>query len=565
MTTIPITSDDRTATWEKPGAGTWELDRSHVVTPGPMLRGILTHGMDEGMAEGCAWFGAPIAGMQLRWVNGRFYRRIVPLVGGDRDVRPPPAFALKLATRLVPAFRRAEKRASESIAVRRWREEIARWEDEWRPGLEAANRRLAAVDPVALDDAALADHVAELHEQVLAGTKLHFRLHVSAIAPMGLLMIRLGHWGLDPARVFEALVHASPATRGPAESAAAIAAALRSKGTEPATVASLDDVRAAGAQPAQLLDEHIRTYGWRLTTGYDLEDRTLVELPGAVLASIRNAGRRTDGTAAPDDDRAARLVAALRDDVPDQHRIEFDELVTEARESYGLRDENGPLTYQWPAGLLRRALLTAGERLADEGRLSAAARVFELTADEVSGLLRGGAEPTASEIDQRADERRWWATLDPPLRLGPEEEPPPLEVMPPALRLVTEAIFAVMGALEAADDAVDRPLTGLGIGDATHVATARVVDDAGTAFDAMEPGDVLVAPFTSPTYNAVLAIAGAVVTDEGGLLCHAAVIARELGLPAVIGAVGATTSIPDGATVEVDPVAGRVRVLATAG
>ncbi len=85
--------------------------------------------------------------------------------------------------------------------------------------------------------------------------------------------------------------------------------------------------------------------------------------------------------------------------------------------------------------------------------------------------------------------------------------------------------------------------------------------DALEALATMEPGDVVVAPYTAPTYNAVLAMAGAVVTGEGGLLCHAAVIARELGLPAVIGATDAMDLVPDGATIEVDPVQGRVRVL----
>jgi pyruvate,water dikinase len=77
----------------------------------------------------------------------------------------------------------------------------------------------------------------------------------------------------------------------------------------------------------------------------------------------------------------------------------------------------------------------------------------------------------------------------------------------------------------------------------------------------MEPGDIVVAPYTAPTYNAVLAMAGAIVTEEGGLLCHAAVIARELGIPAVIGAGDAMSRIPDGATIEVDPAGGTVRVL----
>jgi len=79
----------------------------------------------------------------------------------------------------------------------------------------------------------------------------------------------------------------------------------------------------------------------------------------------------------------------------------------------------------------------------------------------------------------------------------------------------------------------------------------------------MEPGDILVAAWTAPTYNTVLSIAGAVVTEEGGVLCHAAVMARELCIPAVIGAQGAMSTIPDGAVIEVDPLASRVSVVSS--
>ena len=57
-------------------------------------------------------------------------------------------------------------------------------------------------------------------------------------------------------------------------------------------------------------------------------------------------------------------------------------------------------------------------------------------------------------------------------------------------------------------------------------------------------------------------IAGAVVTELGGLMGHTALVAREYGMAAVVGVTGATTTIPDGAQVEVDPVAGRVQVVA---
>ena len=66
---------------------------------------------------------------------------------------------------------------------------------------------------------------------------------------------------------------------------------------------------------------------------------------------------------------------------------------------------------------------------------------------------------------------------------------------------------------------------------------------------------------TVPTFNSVLAMAGGVVTEGGGILSHTAVIARELGIPAVIGVAGALTNIPDGAEIVLDPIAGTVTVV----
>lgn len=132
--------------------------------------------------------------------------------------------------------------------------------------------------------------------------------------------------------------------------------------------------------------------------------------------------------------------------------------------------------------------------------------------------------------------------------------------MPKNLGLFTRLVLTVVDSLEKAKGAPS--LTGMGIGTEPYTGTARVVHDAIEALAVMEPGDIVVAPYTAPTYNAVLSMAGAIVTEEGGLLCHAAVIARELGLPAVIGAADAMHAIPDGAMVTVDPVSGTVTVAA---
>jgi pyruvate,water dikinase len=100
---------------------------------------------------------------------------------------------------------------------------------------------------------------------------------------------------------------------------------------------------------------------------------------------------------------------------------------------------------------------------------------------------------------------------------------------------------------------------GLAASPGSYEGRARIVREP-KDFARLAPGDVLVARTTSPAYNTILPIIGAVVTERGGALCHAAIIAREFGIPAVVGTCRATTRIPDGARVLVDGDRGFVAV-----
>ena len=75
-------------------------------------------------------------------------------------------------------------------------------------------------------------------------------------------------------------------------------------------------------------------------------------------------------------------------------------------------------------------------------------------------------------------------------------------------------------------------------------------------------GDLLITRATSPSYNALLPLIGGVVTDRGGTLSHAAVVAREYGIPAVVGTGNATELIKDGARVRIDGGTGTVELFA---
>jgi phosphoenolpyruvate synthase/pyruvate phosphate dikinase len=79
-------------------------------------------------------------------------------------------------------------------------------------------------------------------------------------------------------------------------------------------------------------------------------------------------------------------------------------------------------------------------------------------------------------------------------------------------------------------------------------------------FERVQPGDILVAPSSNPSWVALFAIAAGLVTNTGGVLSHAAVVAREFGLPAVVGTGDATTRIADGQILELDGTTGFVRL-----
>ncbi len=80
-------------------------------------------------------------------------------------------------------------------------------------------------------------------------------------------------------------------------------------------------------------------------------------------------------------------------------------------------------------------------------------------------------------------------------------------------------------------------------------------------FGRVQPGDIIIAPSSNPSWVPLFSIAGGLVTNTGGVLCHAAVVARELDLPAVVGTGDATTRIADGQMLELDGTTGFVRLL----
>ncbi len=150
----------------------------------------------------------------------------------------------------------------------------------------------------------------------------------------------------------------------------------------------------------------------------------------------------------------------------------------------------------------------------------------------------------------------------PPL-LGPLAPPPPdLSALPPSvgrlMRATAIALGHVFGSSEVQNE--DQLLYGLAASKGVYEGTARRVSSP-AEFGRINQGDVLVTESTTEAFNILLPLLGGIVTDNGGLLSHAAIVAREYGIPGVVGTREATERIADGVRVRVDGDAGEVTLL----
>jgi len=536
-----------------PAPGQWALDRSHF--PGgvtPISQWFITEGMQKGLARVFAELGMPAETMDVKFVNGFMYTRLRSLVGGDRAVtKAPPAFLLGLVARLHPEFRARNKRAIATLRDRPSNEVVAEWENEIRPRLVKTNTDFQQFDVTNANDVELQSHITALLDQLRDSCELHFWLHGHDLGPIARYLHDALRWDLDPNQAIAALAGASPSTAKPAETLVKLRAMLDAS---PNPIHSLDDLRNISGEARHLLAKYLDTRGHILATGYDLTSRTLIEMPDVVLRSIRAAEP-------PPQHHADGIAGELRNRVPASDRAEFTMRLEDARNIMDMRDDNGPLTIEWPVGLLRRAMLEAGRRLVERSTIASHDHVFTLTHLEARKMFVGTL-PSAEVLSDRAERHQLESRLDAPITLGPDEVEPDLSALPTALAELIAMTQVAIDYIGMGGKSPHDKLAGAGIGDVRYVGTARVATSADEAFDHLEPGDVLIVRATSPAFNAVLAIAGAVVTSDGGVLSHAAVLSRELGIPAVIGAAGAL-SIQDGCTVEVDPVAGMVRVVSS--
>ena len=186
----------------------------------------------------------------------------------------------------------------------------------------------------------------------------------------------------------------------------------------------------------------------------------------------------------------------------------------------------------------KQALLEEAERLVQAKVLREKEDIFYLTFGELHDVVRTN-EVDDQLIRRRKDAFRSYQALTPP-------------------RVLTSDGEGIAGAYRRGDEPAGA-LVGLAVSAGTIEGRARVILNLAEAD--LEPGDILVTAYTDPSWTTLFVAINGLVTEVGGLMTHGAVIAREYGLPAVVGVEHATRLIRDGQRIRVNGTDGYVEIL----
>ncbi len=534
--------------FEPPGPGSWDLDPVHF--PRPATRywtEIHPEALKRGVRDFTRFYGMLIDTLEYQYVNGFAYKTIRPVPEADVPLRL--------------------QRAEEVFQQKLWREQLHDWDEKIKPSSIKAHRELQSVDLEELSNEDLIAHLTRCRNHHAAMLSQHMRFTAAALVPTGDFLAHVGDWtGLSPADLLGLLRGAAPVSAGASAELARLIAAMAQDpqaqklfALEAEPGAILQRLRSLEGEAGAAVSAYLDLIGYRLLDGFDISEPYAFELPDALLRAIRVA---VAGKSRESSDVEER-IAGVRARVPEGHRAEFDELLREARLTYRIRDERGVYSDIWASGIMRRAVLAGGRRLAAKGRIQDAKHLIDAGFEEMRSLLSGADGPSSEELAARAQYRASHRAKEAPPSLGPPLPPPPdLSRLPPAAARMMRAVDIALGSLFGSSEAPheERKLRGLAASRGVYEGPARRVSSP-AEFDRIVRGDVLVTESTTEAFNILLPLLGAIVTDRGGLLSHSAIVAREYGIPGVVGTREATTRIADGVRVRVDGNTGEVSVL----
>lgn len=534
--------------WTAPGDPQmfWTQERMHY--PQPITPLSFSFVFDQGFNHGAEFYSMPVRAASRRF-NSYVYWSVHPVV--------PPEQMAELG---------AQSEAKLTAAIGRLQQ---LWDEEWLPKVK---EHLAYWDSYDLKAASLADLSALLDETEQRAQTV-WGIHFELVFPVYLVMSLYEEMftdlfgedaKFDAYRLIQGygnksveLDHALWDLSRVALKTPAVAAAI--SGGDPSTVASQLGGVPGSAEFVAALHTFLETYGRRVTQ-LELSMASWIEDPAPAMRTLkgylaqpdRDLGADLQAQADERDRLYAERMAQIKD-YPEPVQAQFNGLLAAARIANPISESH---TFYIDYGVVhrvRQVVMEIGRRLAPAGAFDVAGDVMYLTLDELRAAIANPAADCRKVIADRKAEIAHYSGIPAPAVIGTlPPGPPPND---PFGRAIAK-LFGMGPHRESEAGTVAGSPGSPGV----VRGTVRIISGLDEA-DRLQPGDILVSATTTPPWTPLFAIAGAVVTDTGGILSHCAVVAREYGIPAVVGTVTGTAVLKDGQQVEVDGAAGTVRVL----
>ena len=308
--------------------------------------------------------------------------------------------------------------------------------------------------------------------------------------------------------------------------------------------------------------------------GFTHDQETWISDPNIPLQGIgRYAQRLADGEDVSRPIERLRserdeLVSEYRELLSEAERAQFDELFGLSRTVFPFIEEHNIYVEHWAHSVFWEKAKELGDFLVAAGFTSERDDVFYINRFELDEVLADVVQSWAIGVPPRGKER--WAAIiqerrgmmaalqaqgaPPAYGIPPQEVTDPFAVM--NYGVTTERVHDWLGSAESDGDVLSGIPGGPGVYEGP-VRVLRTEKDVAT----IEPGEVLVAAITAPSWAAAFSVAAAVVTDIGGMMSHASIVCREYGIPAVVGTGFATARLRTGQRVRVDGDTGVVTIL----
>jgi pyruvate,water dikinase len=315
----------------------------------------------------------------------------------------------------------------------------------------------------------------------------------------------------------------------------------------------LDRLRKDHPDFATRFDMFVHEFGYRGPSEWDIGVHTWETQPELPLSLISRL-RQLDDDASPGlrrEQRAADAAVALADALKilgsNEEAVQTLHLAIASARRFAAWRERGKTNAVKVLHEVRAPLFELGRRLTAKGELDRPQQVFMALESELDHLATHAAQ-LADTLRER--ERRWRQLFD--------IEPPTFVIGGEPMTPLTDV--PRKGGQQAAVARPGEVLAGAPASPGVARGRARVVTDT-SQIAAFQPGEILVAPQTDPSWTPLFMVAAGVVVDVGAMGSHAMIVSRELGIPCAAGVSDATSRIPDGTLLEVDGSSGKVTVL----